>query len=65
MRLLSSTLLLSIMVIAASCSKNQYAQVEPDDLYFTQKDRQEAIGGAVIPTSPALTLELLRRDQSR
>lgn len=56
MRLLSSSILLSIAVLAASCSKSQYAQVEPDDLYFTKKDRQEAVEAAMQPTSPAVAL---------
>lgn len=55
MRLLTSSILLSLTVIAASCSKNQYAQVEPDDLYFTHKDRKEAVGGTITTTAPAIT----------
>jgi len=42
MRRLSSLILLPILVIASACSKNNYAQVEPDDLYFTHKDRKAA-----------------------
>lgn len=33
--------LLSILLIAGACSKGNYAQVEPDDMYFTHKDRKE------------------------
>jgi hypothetical protein len=55
MRLLTSSILLSLTFLAASCSKNQYAQVEPDDLYFTHKDRKEAVQGTIVPTSPTIT----------
>ena len=40
MRPLSTFLLLSILAFASACSKSNYAQVEPDDLYFTHKDRK-------------------------
>ena len=42
MRRFSSLVLLPILVIASACSKNNYAQVEPDDLYFSHKDRKAA-----------------------
>ena len=40
MRRLSTYLLLSVLAFAGACSKSNYAQVEPDDLYFTNKDRK-------------------------
>lgn len=55
MRLQSAIILLSVSIIAASCSKSQYAMVEPDDLYFTHKDRKAAIGQTMVPTSPVVT----------
>lgn len=43
MRRQSTLLLLSIVLVAAACSKSNYARVEPDDLYFTHKDRKKAL----------------------
>ena len=42
MKLLSTSLLVFILAFAAACSQGNYAQVEPDDLYFTHKDRKAA-----------------------
>jgi hypothetical protein len=45
MRRQTTTFLLSFLVLAAACSKSNYALVEPDDLYFTKNDRKEALEG--------------------
>ena len=42
MKLRSTILLLITGAIAGACSQNNLAQVEPDDMYFTRKDRQTA-----------------------
>ena len=42
MRLLSTFFLLSILAFVGACSKSNYAQVEPDDLYFSRNDRKAA-----------------------
>ena len=55
MRHHSTVLLLSFSVLAASCGKNNYAQVEPDDLYFTHKDRKAALTEPSYNNSPLIT----------
>ena len=55
MRHHSTVLLLSFAVLAASCGKNNYAQVEPDDLYFTHKDRKAALTEPSYNNSPLIT----------
>ena len=42
MRLLSTLSLLAIMAFAGACSKSNYAQVEPDDLYPASRNLQAA-----------------------
>ena len=51
MRPLSTFLLLSILAFASACSKSNYAQVEPDDLYFTHKDRKASQANYSASTS--------------
>ena len=36
----SIILLLSVAALAGACSKNNFAQIEPDDMYFTHNDRK-------------------------
>jgi len=64
MRLLSTSLLLSVLAIAASCSQGNYAQVEPDDLYFTHKDRKAANTNYMATASTNSSYDYNDRDVS-
>lgn len=64
MKLRSTSLLILILAFAASCSQGNYAQVEPDDLYFTHKDRKEANANYMASASTNNSYDYNDRDVS-